>query len=455
MREGLVYYKDMLAGTILENDDGIFHFTYDDAYLSSSAPAISVTLPKTQKSYHKNQLFGFFDGLIPEGWLLDIITHNFDIKAKDRMGLLLTTCADAIGAVSIIPTAKTLKKIPRAKPSKATETKPIQLKQSQQDKNQGKCLVCTQPLERKTDNYHSNCIKSLFGVRQELLSNDFIDLQLENIEALAHENINRKLALTGAQQKISVSFNPVKTAMRLTVFSDNGLFILKPPPEKFPDFPIIEHASMLIARNLGLTTANFGLIPFASGALGYITRRFDRHFAANNPGNIKKYAMEDFGQIFNRNIDADKYRGSYNQVAKWLKGHAKIPGEAGVRFLSQIYLAFLIGNNDLHLKNIAVLTDNGVSLSPIFDFVSTQLIDDEPEIELTLPINGRDRKLRRKDWLTLGKDLGLTNTATENIINYFEKKYPLIEATIKQSFMGEAYQTKLIEFIKKRMSQIN
>jgi serine/threonine-protein kinase HipA len=47
-------------------------------------------------------LFPFFDGLIPEGWLLDIAEKNWKLNEKDRMGLLLTFCKNCIGAVSIV-----------------------------------------------------------------------------------------------------------------------------------------------------------------------------------------------------------------------------------------------------------------------------------------------------------------------------------------------------------------
>lgn len=458
MREGLVYYKQQLAGYITETNDSKFLFRYEQNYLKSSAPPISVTLPKKKESFESNRLFGFFDGLIPEGWLLDLITHNYAIKAKDRMGLLLTTCSDAIGAVSVIPSAQTLQNLPKAKPKHdddSPQTIKKKLKQSYNYQATTKCLVCSKELTDTESQYHSACLQALFAVSAEQLESEIIDMQVGNIEALAHENINRRLALTGAQQKISLSLSPVKQHMRLTVLSETGLYILKPPPEQFPDFPLVEHTTMLIAKQLGFETAAFGLIPFASGELGYITRRFDRKFNSKNPEQINKFAMEDFGQIFDRNIDADKYRGSYNQVAKWLRANAKIPGETGVNFLSQVLLAFILGNNDMHLKNIAILTEGGIRLSPIFDFVSTQLIDHEPEVELTLPVNGRDRKLRQKDWLQLTEDLGLPHSILMRIVGYFAKKQPLIESTIQHSFLSAKQKSRLIEFVSRRIIQLS
>ncbi len=100
-RSGKVYFKNAHCGTIFENEDGYF-FQYTEEYLSrTDAQAVSLTLPLTEKTYSSKILFPFFDGLIPEGWLLDIAEKNWKIDYKDRMGLLLTCCKDSIGAVSI------------------------------------------------------------------------------------------------------------------------------------------------------------------------------------------------------------------------------------------------------------------------------------------------------------------------------------------------------------------
>lgn len=103
MREGLVYYKDKFAGIISENEDG-FIFKYDIEYLNDEySKPISLTLPKQLESYESKILFPFFDGLIPEGWLLNIAVKNWKLNTKDRFGLLLILCKDCIGSISIIP----------------------------------------------------------------------------------------------------------------------------------------------------------------------------------------------------------------------------------------------------------------------------------------------------------------------------------------------------------------
>lgn len=103
MKRAEVYYKDCLAGILTETDGG-YEFRYTMDYLESkNAEPVSLTLPLTDKPYHSNILFPFFDGLIPEGWLLDVALRNTDISYLDRMSLLMLCCRDCIGAVSVVP----------------------------------------------------------------------------------------------------------------------------------------------------------------------------------------------------------------------------------------------------------------------------------------------------------------------------------------------------------------
>lgn len=101
MKQGYVYYKKVLAGMIREDEDG-FVFQYNQNYLSrEDAQPVSLTLPLREEPYVSQVMFPFFDGLIPEGWLLDVAVESWKINPRDRMQLLLTCCRDCIGAVSI------------------------------------------------------------------------------------------------------------------------------------------------------------------------------------------------------------------------------------------------------------------------------------------------------------------------------------------------------------------
>jgi serine/threonine-protein kinase HipA len=104
MRRGNVYYKEHLAGIVTETDEGEYVFQYNEQYVKEHpSEFISFTMPVNDQPYVEKRLFPFFEGLIPEGWLLDIASKNWKIKRDDRMGLLLACCQNCIGAVSVIP----------------------------------------------------------------------------------------------------------------------------------------------------------------------------------------------------------------------------------------------------------------------------------------------------------------------------------------------------------------
>lgn len=101
LRQTGVYVREHFAGRIQETDEG-YCFAYDPAYLSAEHPlAVSLTLPLQKEPYLSRTLFPFFDGLIPEGWLLGVVQRNWKIDPKDRFGLLMVACRDCIGCVSI------------------------------------------------------------------------------------------------------------------------------------------------------------------------------------------------------------------------------------------------------------------------------------------------------------------------------------------------------------------
>ena len=104
MRRAKIYYQNDLAGILVETDDGEYEFTYDEEYVKKFPDRfLTFTMPVSEKTYRSNRLFPFFEGLIPEGWLLEIASKSWKINRNDRMGLLLACCRNCIGAVSVIP----------------------------------------------------------------------------------------------------------------------------------------------------------------------------------------------------------------------------------------------------------------------------------------------------------------------------------------------------------------
>lgn len=102
-RKAKIYYQNQLAGYLIEGDGG-FTYRYDEKYLNSLEPKpISLTIPLSTQTYQSKVLFPFFDGLIPEGWLLEIGERHWKLNPRDRFALLINLCRDTIGAVSVHP----------------------------------------------------------------------------------------------------------------------------------------------------------------------------------------------------------------------------------------------------------------------------------------------------------------------------------------------------------------
>lgn len=100
-RKAKIYFQNQLAGVLVEGDNG-YSFYYEEEYLKTTNPkAISLTLPLSEHPYHSKVLFPFFDGLIPEGWLLEIGEKHWKLNPRDRYELLINLCRDTIGAVSV------------------------------------------------------------------------------------------------------------------------------------------------------------------------------------------------------------------------------------------------------------------------------------------------------------------------------------------------------------------
>ena len=104
MRKAIIKYNNIEAGMLVETDDGDYEFIYNDAYVQNH-PDLFITfqMPVRTQPYTSRRLFPFFDGLIPEGWLLNIAADSWKINQRDRMGLLLACCKNTVGAVSVHP----------------------------------------------------------------------------------------------------------------------------------------------------------------------------------------------------------------------------------------------------------------------------------------------------------------------------------------------------------------
>src|SRR5690606_11215128 len=271
------------------------------------------------------------------------------------------------------------------------------------------CLACNKEIKGDTK-YHENCLKVFWQEDTPVLE---LDYELSKIEGLAKQNIAQRVVVTGVQPKLSLGFTQEKGEDRLTIVGAlNGRYILKPPFEPYPQMPEIEALSMLLAQACGVATVPFLLIPMKSGELAYLTRRIDRTVKD------EKYPMEDACQ-FTERLTEHKYRGSHEQIAKGIITYAQNPILEIVKFYQQVIISFLIGNSDMHLKNFSLIAykDNQYQLAPAYDIVAVKLLIPEDPEELALNLNGKKRKLKRKDFNEAMAKVHIPEKAIENLWN--------------------------------------
>ncbi len=431
------------VGTLEESDERDYHFTYDATNKGFPAPeSVSVTLPSSALPYQADRLFGFFDGLIPEGWLLNITSHQWKIDKNDRMRLLLAVCGDCIGSVAVQSEVR--------EPVEAVINDGAPLPPTQKLPPSTYCLCCLGKLTHDEAHYHKACAKSLFGSPHAPI----INATAHDIDRLGLEVVNQRLAVTGVQRKLSLSLdrNSGDLGGRLTIVGLWGEYILKPAPAELPSMAANEHLIMNIASAMGIPVPPFGLIALQDGTFAYLVRRFDR--VRQEHAAVAKVSVEDFGQIFDRNQGAQKYGSSYNQIGRWIKEHSSQPGLDVTRFFEHVLFSFLVGNSDLHLKNLSIFTQAGIRLTPCYDLVSVEALEPGDDEELALPLGGKKNKLGGSDFESFATYLGITPKAYKNLSKRYKNLPNIAAALAAHAWIPDTEKDRLERLIAQRASRL-
>jgi len=310
---------------------------------------------------------------------------------------------------------------------------------------------------RKVDGeYHRPCAAQLFlFVESAILVHDFSEFR-----RAAAVNLAARLSLPGVQAKVSLSYEPGETnepRRRLTTagFGRHGLFILEPKLPVIKDFPANEAVCMELARRCGVLAAVSGLIRDASGQLNYITRRFDRTIALRDKGRswtVERHSMEDFGQISQKLDGTDRYDVPADQIGLMLY-QFRAAARSREQLFRQVFFSFLIGNYDLHARNLAVLTDAGVRLAPAFDITSTYLIDGPQLASSAIFINEKKASVRRSDFVELGDSCGMTEEITLKIMGEMMTSLKT-HVSIVDRFMPPGTATLLLGYLMERAGEL-
>jgi serine/threonine-protein kinase HipA len=310
-----------------------------------------------------------------------------------------------------------------------------------------RCLYCYNELEDGLVDFHPGCSKKIFGTAvAPLLTYD----EKQMLE-LGKQVIKSHVAVTGVQPKLSLDIEKPgrdtgkMVPKRFTIVGLWGGYILKPPTPTYPQLPQLEDVTMHLAALSGIATVPHSLIRMQSGNLAYITKRIDR-------AKGEKIHMEDMCQLTER-LTENKYKGSYEQIAKAIIKYSINPGLDMINFFEQVVFSFLTGNADMHLKNFSLIKRPGIGymLSPAYDMIPSSLVMEGDYEELALNLNGKKRKLQKKDFdaFVIAVKL-LEERSVENIYNKFRATMPRWFDLIPVSFIDRGLQDQYISLIKER-----
>lgn len=310
-----------------------------------------------------------------------------------------------------------------------------------------RCLYCYAELGEETSEFHKVCCRKIFGTTTppELPYSE--DQMLD----LAEKVIRSQSTVTGVQPKLSLEIEKLSKKnepQRFTIVGLWGGYILKPPTTKYKFLPELEDLTMHLAEISGMEVVPHSLIRLSSGKLSYITRRIDR-------SNEIKIHMEDMCQLTER-LTEQKYNGSYEQIGKAIAKYSANPGLDITNFFEQVLFSFLTGNADMHLKNFSLIDnpDMGYVLSPAYDMVASNLVVDDDDEELALTLNGKKKKIRKKDFLEAFGRFSIDNKVIENMFYKFNTSMDKWHKFIDISFLPDDMKDLYHNLIDSKAEQV-
>jgi serine/threonine-protein kinase HipA len=317
-----------------------------------------------------------------------------------------------------------------------------------------RCLYCYKELAVNEHDFHKACSRKIFG-KPEAPELPYTEGQMLE---LAKGVIKSHVAVTGVQAKLSLDIERATLSeeekkdhspLRFTIVGLWGSYILKPPTDHFKFLPEVEDLTMHLAEIAGIQTVPHSLIRLKSGSLAYITKRIDRIKGA-------KLQMEDMCQLTER-LTEDKYKGSYEQIAKAILRYSANPGLDIINFYEQMVFSFLTGNADMHLKNFSLIKRPGIGyvLAPAYDMVASTLLMMADKEDFALTLNGKKSKLKRTDFdkVMLSGPL-VDNKSIERLYDKFAASLPKWIKFIQAGFITDEMKGEYAEIIMERAGRL-
>lgn len=388
-RIGFVYCNDRLAGTITEYSVQAgyeYEFRYETNYLQIGLARIGTNLPLTEAPLRKNHLPAFFTNLMSEGWVKRHQALLARLDVDDKFGLLLAHGAELIGPIRVLPSLL---------------------------KNEEAGRIPTLPQ------------KNLKGFTIDFARDDFNEVAIRSLGSASISGVQPKMFLThkaGAKKTLTASVGM-------------GPYIVKPSPRDLPHLAVNEFIIMRLCQLVGFNAADHALVPFSCGELAYVTGRFDLDTAGRNIGFIEDLASVMDVAPGNKSSETLSYERALKVAHASCGYHAQVLRDG---FL-QVLMAYLVGNNDLHLKNLSLVrpldSDTAAGFSKIYDMVSVAPYKEYDGSELSIWLMETEVKNAKStssydnygyytehDFVAFAAQLGLDQKAAKKLIHSLVKK---------------------------------
>ena len=307
-----------------------------------------------------------------------------------------------------------------------------------------KCLYCYKELGEGEVDFHKACSKKFFGVPTA----PELPYSLDELDTLAAQVIKSQTTLTGVQAKLSLHLDRHEGSKRLTIVGLWGDFIFKPQTPSYKTLPENEDLTMHLAEIAKIKVVPHTLIRLQDGTLGYLTKRIDRTSEGG------KIPMEDMCQLTERQTEY-KYKSSYEQIAKVIAKHSYVPLLDLTDFYEQVFFNWLVGNNDMHLKNYSLYAPKGKwVLTPAYDLLNVSMVNPKDTEELALTLNAKKKRIKKSDFVRAMVTSGISPKVFDNILAKYRKLLPKFNEIIDLSFLDKEDKEIYRQSITSRLARI-
>ena len=312
-----------------------------------------------------------------------------------------------------------------------------------------KCLYCYKELADGEVDFHKGCCKKFFGIPEA----PELPYSLDELDTLAAQVIQSQTTLTGVQAKLSLHLDRHDGSKRLTIVGLWGDYIFKPQTQSYKTLPENEDLTMHLAEIAKIKVVPHTLIRLKDGTLGYLTKRIDRS------ADGEKIPMEDMCQLTERQTEY-KYKSSYEQIAKVIAKYSYVPLLDLTDFYEQVFFSWLVGNNDMHLKNFSLYAPKGKwGLTPAYDLLNVTLVNPKDDEELALTLNARKKHIKKADFVKAMETSGIAPKVFENMVSKYHKLLPKFNEVIDMSFLDdedkEIYKQSIAARLKRFIAERN